>query len=256
MNGLKQLARMVNAVVRATIPSDNLTIQDRRRIVAAQICELVQADIWLWFSGEVNMETPGDSMVISFVDGGFRDDRERAEFFRIVMHPELTPTVNAPISHALASQRSFTGCRSQLIGDNQWRQLPVATHWQELGFDDFIISAMPVGSTQYSALGFHRRWGRERFTQSDVDLVESISESLGWMHHLVTSVEASQHVLSLSPRERQVVVLLIEGDSRKDVATKLGLSEHTVGDYVKEIYRKFSVNSRAELLAKFIQGQT
>jgi DNA-binding CsgD family transcriptional regulator len=41
----------------------------------------------------------------------------------------------------------------------------------------------------------------------------------------------------------------------KEVAHKLGLSEHTVGDHVKQIYKHFSVSSRAELLAHFISGR-
>jgi transposase len=40
-------------------------------------------------------------------------------------------------------------------------------------------------------------------------------------------------------------MFLISGDSRKQIAQKLNLSEHTVSDYLKEIYRNFGVNSRA-----------
>ena len=47
---------------------------------------------------------------------------------------------------------------------------------------------------------------------------------------------------------------LLTGDTLKEVAQKLGLSEHTVGDYVKQIYKHFSVSSRAELLAHFISN--
>lgn len=51
-------------------------------------------------------------------------------------------------------------------------------------------------------------------------------------------------------------MFLIDGDSRKQVASKLGISEHTVSDYLKTVYAKFSVNSRAELLSKFIAAET
>ena len=39
---------------------------------------------------------------------------------------------------------------------------------------------------------------------------------------------------------------LAQGLSYKDVARRLDLSVHTVGDYVKALYRKLRVNSRGE----------
>ena len=45
------------------------------------------------------------------------------------------------------------------------------------------------------------------------------------------------------------------GDARKAVARKLGLSGHTVADYTKVLYRHFGVNTRADLLTKFMAGE-
>jgi FixJ family two-component response regulator len=69
-----------------------------------------------------------------------------------------------------------------------------------------------------------------------------------------TNVPAKEKISKLTPRQRDVISLLLAGDSLKEIAQKLGLSKHTVGDYVKEIYKHFSVSSRAELLAQFIPG--
>jgi DNA-binding NarL/FixJ family response regulator len=44
------------------------------------------------------------------------------------------------------------------------------------------------------------------------------------------------------------------GDSEKQVARHLGLSKNTVHVYVKQLYRGYAVNSRGELLAKFVHG--
>jgi DNA-binding CsgD family transcriptional regulator len=54
----------------------------------------------------------------------------------------------------------------------------------------------------------------------------------------------------LSPRQRQTLRHLLEGDLEKQVAAKLGLSRHTVHVYVKALYKHFGVSSRGELLAK------
>jgi DNA-binding NarL/FixJ family response regulator len=50
----------------------------------------------------------------------------------------------------------------------------------------------------------------------------------------------------LSPRETEVLNLLARGFSYLEIAGIIGLSTQTVGTYVKRIYRKLEVNSRAE----------
>jgi DNA-binding CsgD family transcriptional regulator len=57
----------------------------------------------------------------------------------------------------------------------------------------------------------------------------------------------------LPPRQEQTLRHLLDGDSEKQVARKLELSPHTVHAYVKALYRRFGVSSRAELLAKHLK---
>ncbi len=52
----------------------------------------------------------------------------------------------------------------------------------------------------------------------------------------------------LSERERQVTALLLQGKTYKTIAGELSISENTVKYYVKNIYSKFEVQSRAELI--------
>ncbi len=54
---------------------------------------------------------------------------------------------------------------------------------------------------------------------------------------------------SLSPRERQTLELLRAGQSTRDVAELLGLSESTVRSYVRAILRKLGVNSQLAAVA-------
>lgn len=58
----------------------------------------------------------------------------------------------------------------------------------------------------------------------------------------------------LSPRMRETLNCLLAGDSEKQAAAKLGVSQHTVHVYVKQLYRKFNVNSRGELLARWVKS--
>ena len=56
----------------------------------------------------------------------------------------------------------------------------------------------------------------------------------------------------LAPRVRQTLQYLLEGDSEKQIALKIGISQHTVHVYVKSLYKTMNVSSRGELLAKFV----
>jgi DNA-binding NarL/FixJ family response regulator len=50
----------------------------------------------------------------------------------------------------------------------------------------------------------------------------------------------------LTQRERDVLGLLAQGVHIAEIGSTLGISRHTVGDHVKNIYRKLNISSRAE----------
>ncbi len=60
---------------------------------------------------------------------------------------------------------------------------------------------------------------------------------------------ATPHDEDLAPRERQVLELLVQGLSYKEIAGELGISSSTVGTYVQRIYEKLHVSSRREIMA-------
>lgn len=58
---------------------------------------------------------------------------------------------------------------------------------------------------------------------------------------------------SLSEAQLRVLRVLLTGKSEKEVAETLFLSPHTVHSHVRVIYQYYGVNSRATLMAHFIQ---
>ena len=54
----------------------------------------------------------------------------------------------------------------------------------------------------------------------------------------------------LPPRLSQTLAALQSGCSEKEISTKLGISPHTVHNYVKALHQRLGVSSRGELLAK------
>jgi DNA-binding NarL/FixJ family response regulator len=55
---------------------------------------------------------------------------------------------------------------------------------------------------------------------------------------------------ALSPREREVLMLIAKGMRLPEVAEMLGISRNTAAGYIKSVYRKLGVSSRAEAALK------
>jgi DNA-binding CsgD family transcriptional regulator len=49
---------------------------------------------------------------------------------------------------------------------------------------------------------------------------------------------------------QQVLACVLEGDSEKHIAVRLGISRHTVNRHMQRLYRRFDVHSRTELMAR------
>ena len=64
---------------------------------------------------------------------------------------------------------------------------------------------------------------------------------------------SAPETLTLSPRERDVLDGLAEGQAYKQIADKLGVSIHTVRNYIRRIYEKLHVCSRTEAVAKYLR---
>ena len=66
-------------------------------------------------------------------------------------------------------------------------------------------------------------------------------------------IETRAPVPALSEREREVLELVVKGFRFPEIAKLLGLSPHTVGTFVRRIYRKLEVRSRGEAVFEALQ---
>ena len=67
----------------------------------------------------------------------------------------------------------------------------------------------------------------------------------------VTAEKKLPDTSMLSPREKEVLDLLLEGKQRNEIAAMLYISENTVKKQITSIYAKLGVASRNELFALF-----
>ncbi len=99
------------------------------------------------------------------------------------------------------------------------------------------------------------RGGAVDFLQKPFDnqsLLERVGQAVARGRDLRQEEElrkiATARLATLSPREREVLALLVEGRMNKAIAAELGISSKTVEDHRASIMRKMQVRSVAELV--------
>jgi pSer/pThr/pTyr-binding forkhead associated (FHA) protein len=103
---------------------------------------------------------------------------------------------------------------------------------------------------EYARPGDRVRFGRMEFRIEALFVDEDESTVL------VTEELWGENPFNLSPAQYRVLLALLDGSTEKKAASKLNVSRHTVHNHLREIYARFNVSSRAELLSKvFSRGQ-
>jgi DNA-binding CsgD family transcriptional regulator len=157
----------------------------------------------------------------------------------------------SPIRHAVA-----TRVREQLVDDRDWYRSEVVQAIAQIAkVDNPLVSFFRRNPPdEVSGISLQRGANDRRFSERDRRLLHLFNLERRRLYDsgAFDRVEESRE---LSPRLKQVLDLLLVGDGEKQVARKLGLSKHTVNDYVKGLYKRFDVHSRGELMARFVGGQ-
>jgi DNA-binding CsgD family transcriptional regulator len=165
---------------------------------------------------------------------------------------EITPAGD-PVFRALQRLpgRLVTLARRQLVHDADWYRSVV---WQDYHrpakIDDRLVSLYQVtDSGAVSVICLHRVMGDREFSSRATRLLSFFHGELGALigRALVSATEPRPD--TLSPRGRQTLACLLEGDSEKQVAARLGISYATAHQYVTALYRRFGVHSRGQLVA-------
>ncbi len=192
------------------------------------------------------------------IDLGWAGERERAAFFQFMgdqMHrqdPALT-RFGRQVAKLRAPKNLLTRCRAQLSSDRHWyNSAAYCDYRRRAGTDDSLLSVVKLGVRRLHAIVLYRAPTERQFSARDRRLLHLFHEEL--MPHLDQELAppGCDPVSSLSPRLRQILDCLLDGDSEKQVAARVGLTPRTVNQYIKSIYRRFRVSSRAELMARWI----
>lgn len=91
------------------------------------------------------------------------------------------------------------------------------------------------------------KWASRLFAKG-LDYVDRLADEGG--RRPGEAVEQTLRRAPLTPRERDVVSLLVAGSSTREIAAETGLTVSTVNTYLKRIFSKLGVHSRVELIAR------
>ncbi len=116
--------------------------------------------------------------------------------------------------------------------------------------DEHIFPALQAGAFGYLLKEQSRELLMEqlqRISQGEPPLSPSIARKV--IAHFASQRRPNAtllHEVSLTERETEVLLRVAKGYTLPEIGVQLGLSRHTIADYVKQIYRKLNVSSRAE----------
>lgn len=112
---------------------------------------------------------------------------------------------------------------------------------------------MAVQAMKHGAMEFLQKPFREQ------DLVDRVNEALEKnlnVHKLALQrTEIKQRVTKLTPRERQIMDMIVQGKASKVIAIDLGVSQRTVDTHRTRIMRKMQAKSLAELVKTAVRHQ-
>jgi two-component system response regulator NreC len=121
--------------------------------------------------------------------------------------------------------------------------------------DAFFFAALRVGASGYVLKGAPSREllnALRAVHAGGVFLTPSLAGAL--VHDYLADRRSSLAHEQLTPREREIVVLICRGLSNRAIAEQLTLAVDTVKTHRKHIYEKLDVHSRASLL-EYARGQ-
>jgi DNA-binding CsgD family transcriptional regulator len=243
---VRRIVRLLGDV--AIQPTD---LMGKRRFLMEGLASLIGADFWAWVRFRDNAK---DGMPIAFshLMGGWRSEAQAMKFGEGTISPAAIP-FNERLRKGFDIHR--TRRRTDIFSDEEWFALDICKKFFEpADVGEFLHSVFPLGDRMCSVVIFLRALGRPSFEPREVCITHIVTSEVEWLHRDGMDVPAAEHVNDLTVRERQVLLYLLAGDSVKQVARKLSLSSHTVKGHLKNIYQRFKVSSRGELLAQFISG--
>ena len=244
---VRRMVRLVGEVV--AVPGGHA---EKKRFLMDGLCQMVDADPWVW--GLSCQREPGKPQVyVNFVKGGFTEETY-IKFLEALEHPDM-PRLTARYFQELSEKSDhLTRARQQVIDPQVFQQSSADAAWKAANIGPVILSMRPLDLTSSSTIGLYRAYDKPEFSPRESRIAHIVLTEVPWLHLQGWPEDRGISVPRLSRRQRLTLSLLTLGQSRKQIAHHMNISVHTAQGYIKDIYKFFRVNSQAELMNRFHQG--
>ncbi|WP_193214362.1 helix-turn-helix transcriptional regulator [Luteolibacter marinus] len=226
---------------------------EKRRKLMNGLLKLLGADRWWWSVANPN-GPDGRPSYTAVSHGGFEDGLF-AKLLAAVEFPGSWHVFTYFARELEETKVHMTRTRRQMDFDGRFESPETKRMWNEAGVGDLLLSVCPLETGDYSAVGIYRSSDSRPFDPREAHITHLLMTELTWLHALGWTEDQNETLPKLSPRRRTVLNLVLEGQSRKEMAAALKISVHTLDGYVKDIFRHFGVHSQAELIASFRTGE-
>lgn len=224
----------------------------------AGLMQLAGGDVIV--GGEMSGCQRGPLSTVGITDHGFEAGFNRQGWVNALDQFERDPYENPlfrKLLSLLESRDEASPSREELMPHREWyRSDSYQLINRTLGADSVQHSWMriPGFTDEFSALIMTRELGSRQMSERQLEIVTEAHRQI--VGHIGAGLArfTDPAPSKLPPRVRQVLRCLLEGDSDKQIAKRLGLSAHTINQYTKTIYRHFAVSSRAQLMARWIKN--
>jgi DNA-binding CsgD family transcriptional regulator len=238
----------------AIAASERVAVNMRQRRLAAldRLREGTQSVAATWMTGTGHWGQ-GNAQCVAWLQSGLSGEVEKRmaamqasfEFERWLRHP-----------CAVGSTYQGQTCqrRCDVHREEEWYACRLYREsFRVLGIDDWLTVIRCRGLNGWSALTLYRDHRLTPYSVPQRDAIDLVFAAKHWFQSDLPSV-AMDGCQRLKRRERQVLQLLLDGQPRKSIASRVGLSLHMVNDSIKAIYRTFGTRSAVELASLFLQG--
>lgn len=243
--------KLLNGI--AQIASASHAISDRRQATLDLLMEVLQArlGLWSWGFGDI----AGTSIQpMAMITSGYTS-HEIGIFTAMAMAPESVRTFRIPVLEMLNGSNQITVTRRMIFPDRVWPESQFRNYMLQMKVDEWMQTVRYETKEKWSGMFFSRNEDAPEFETFHRELLDVTMRSIPWLHVAADNHCDSSRILDLTDRQKTVMLLLLNGHSRKQIGSQLHITEDTVSDHIKSIYQHFDINSATELAAIFLRNQ-
>ena len=143
--------------------------------------------------------------------------------------------------------------RNELVDDRTWEHSWLYNDiLRPLHVGDRLLGSHTIDAYAESYVGFEREAGAHPFGERERDFLQLFLQGASAFHRDLLRILAPPR--ELTPREHDVLCLLLTGMTEREIAWQLSLTPRTTHQYVVTILRKFNLHGRIELMAHFLRS--